>query len=80
MNEVAVAALAASVDEPSLFQVAYQLSLQNEAVRELNGLPAAPAPSIDGGGAEDVLDWTMFDDGKADPLSALKSGSAPKRR
>lgn len=55
--------------------VAYQMSLQNEAIREMSGLPAPPSSTIDGDASDDVLDWTMFEDGNANPLSALKSGA-----
>lgn len=55
-------------------QVAYQLQMENEAVRELNGLPPAPPAKP---GSQDILDWELLDESSPDPRSVLKRGTSP---
>ncbi len=55
-------------------QVAYQLSLEHEAIRELSGLPSGKLPPPNS--PEDVLDWSLFEQGDIDPRSALKRGTS----
>lgn len=58
-------------------QIAYQLELQNEAMRELSGLPSGQLPQSSD--PNDVLDWTLFEEGGGDPRSALKRGTGSGR-
>ncbi len=55
-------------------QVAYQLSLEAEAIREINGLPGGQAAQP--AASDDVLDWSLFEQGATDPRSALKRGTS----
>lgn len=51
-------------------RVAYPLSLENQAARELSGLPSGQLPQSSN--PDDVLDWSLFEQGQVDPRSALE--------
>lgn len=59
-------------------QVAYQLGLANQAVRELSGLDEViPAP--DKPGVDDIMDWDLFEAGSENPRSTLQRTGATTR-
>lgn len=52
-------------------QVSYQLGVQNQAARELSGLDDVIPPPAETG-ADDIIDWSLFEEGSPDPRSTLQ--------
>ena len=59
-------------------QVAYELGLANEAMRDLSGLNKVIPPPPPTTGKDDIMDWSLFEAGSEDPRSTLqRSGQSP---